>query len=413
MSLTPTRIRAARPTGERQYIRDGNYPLWLVVQPSGLKSFQWRGSIGGKMVRKTLGSIDEVKLAKARDEALRLKALSGQGKRVRSEKSLGEVRAVKPSDAMTVAKGWALYMEREGNLRKSADEKWRTFHRDIEPVIGSRLLASISREDCEEIIATKHAKARIASHRLLSVLNRFFRWCVREGHRDTKLDANPCENVVKMSAESKPRQRTLDEAEIKLFLQALPEAGIFADAYRALLYSGARKSEIMDAKRTQLEGDLLTLLDTKNGTSTIVWFHPTIMASLERDDRADDDESAESADAQLFSGSDNSADKALDRVRIKMAELGKLKPNHFLNGHRFTLHDLRRTMSNWMGDALDENDEPLIDPHTIERCLNHIEKGVRAKHYSKNLYLAKKKRAWKVWADYLESLSADLEEKCL
>jgi len=41
-------IESPEPTSERQFIKDYDSPLWLVIQPSGTKSFQWRGRIDSK-----------------------------------------------------------------------------------------------------------------------------------------------------------------------------------------------------------------------------------------------------------------------------------------------------------------------------------------------------------------------------
>ena len=74
-SLTKVSIDKASAGQDRKEIPDGSVPgLYLVVQPSGVKSFALRYRYGGKPKKLTLGRYPTLSLADARQ-----KGASGQG----------------------------------------------------------------------------------------------------------------------------------------------------------------------------------------------------------------------------------------------------------------------------------------------------------------------------------------------
>ncbi|MCY7398100.1 MAG: Arm DNA-binding domain-containing protein [Sphingomonas bacterium] len=110
--LTDRKIAAIKQSGRREELKDGRWPLWLIVQPTGTKSFQWRGTVGGRDRRKTLGRYYDrltgsgIRLAEARTLSLsaRLDAVAQQ--------DTIEVPAPPPSPLMREC--FKLYMQREG-----------------------------------------------------------------------------------------------------------------------------------------------------------------------------------------------------------------------------------------------------------------------------------------------------------
>ena len=68
--LTARAVEAARPQATRQEIPDGALPgLYLVVQPSGARSWAVRYRHAGKPRKATLGAFPALTLADARDAA--------------------------------------------------------------------------------------------------------------------------------------------------------------------------------------------------------------------------------------------------------------------------------------------------------------------------------------------------------
>jgi integrase len=69
-----------------------------------------------------------------------------------------------------------------------------------------------------------------------------------------------------------------------------------------------------------------------------------------------------------------------------------------LSGGEWSPHDLRRTMASRMGDL-------GIEPHVIERCLNHIQQGIVGV-YQRQEYLAARKAALMMWGEKIEALTS-------
>lgn len=370
--------------------------LYLILQKTGAKSFQFRTKVSGRTVRRTLGRWPEMKLKDARLEAARLNLEVGDA-RAEPKKAIAiaQPKAAKTPKGITFRKAWALYMEAEGNNLVSAPERWRIFHNDLEPTLGDTPLSEIDRDSLEDLLAKKARKAPVASNGLHQKLNRFFNWSKKEGFRQTRLERSPMDNVAPQGCNGKPKSRFLNDEELSLFFQVIKngEAGIFANGLLACLYTGQRRSAIFTAKRSQLADDILTI-DMKDPKpdqptpKTLVWFHPSVMDLLP------------DAGAELFAGRADDTNKVTTKLVGKMSELAGRDIAHW------SPHDLRRSMSNWMGDQLEEDDSSLIDPFMIERCLSHMERGVRSKHYSVNQYLKPKKRAWKFWGDHLDTLKS-------
>jgi len=69
------KVSGLKPDGARREYRDAKYPLYVVVQPSGARTFQFRGKRAGQSFRKALGTYSAMGLSEARTQALALKLL--------------------------------------------------------------------------------------------------------------------------------------------------------------------------------------------------------------------------------------------------------------------------------------------------------------------------------------------------
>ena len=78
MALTPLEIKAALPKATSYRLADGR-SLFVVVHPSGGKSFEYRYRRGGKLKAVVLGGCDDMGLKEARDERDRVRAMLADG----------------------------------------------------------------------------------------------------------------------------------------------------------------------------------------------------------------------------------------------------------------------------------------------------------------------------------------------
>ena len=98
--------------------------------------------------------------------------------------------------------------------------------------------------------------------------------------------------------------------------------------------------------------------------------------------------------------SDKAISKAV-RDRIRKEPLKRRTPKTgtlVLSGGEWSPHDLRRTMASRMGDL-------KIEPHVIERCLNHVQQGIVGV-YQRQEYLQERKEAFEKWGKKLASIQA-------
>ncbi len=398
--LTDKKVAGWKPSAERQEVKDGKWPVYLVVQPSGVKSFQWRGRVDGKSARRTLGQYPDLSLANARTAALAIKSEKRSTGNVPPPQNAPEPKPepVAPvADGITVSKAFNLYMKAEGDSRKTGAEKRRAFERDVEPVIGSRLMAEIDHDDLEAIIAEKFEDAPIMSNRLVSMLARFWKWAGTKGRKDTGLKTNAMATIVKL-AEENVRDRWFTKQEIKWLFDSMSEANGCAKPFMMLAYTVLRRSDVFDLTWTMVDGDRLNIPETKNTLAHIVWLHPTAAALIpERPKDAKDDD-------LVFTDHAKSAyAKPLSRVRKTMTKLAEAVGKTV---EHWVLHDLRTTATTHMASFLDENDRQKIPGNIRDRLLAHKDQSVRGRHYDRYDNYAEKKAALKLWGDFLDEIRA-------
>ena len=412
-NFTATSVKAISPSTVRQQLADLSTPgLFLIVQPSGIKSWAWRGRIAGTPRKLTLGRYPAHGLADARDWARDLTRKRDGGIdpiRERERQAKSDADAAHLAN-FTVDVAFNAYMEAEGSARKSASEKRRMYDSSFKPAIGSLSLHSVDRDAVEAVIAAKFSKHPLTSNRLVSLIKRFFRWCVTKGFHVTRLAVDPTANITKMADEVK-RDRVLTEYEVVLFLTALlDEDATFAVPLKLLLLTGARRSEVIAARWDEFDtasGEWhLPAERSKNGLPHLVPMPATMTAIVKGIEKKD-------GSPFLFGSGKTSSNpvsgisKVVSRVRRRMDSLAA---DHGRTIRHWRLHDLRRTVATGMAGLRDPECLPLISPHEIEAVLNHVS-GSRAGVagiYNRYAYYAEKKRALELWAEKISNLEKQI-----
>lgn len=384
----------AKASDKRQEFRDhGGQNLYIVVQPkSGETSFVIRPTMHGKQRRITIGHFPDMSLADARDEAAKHKAAARQGKPLE--------RSQPTAKGITVREAWDLYWRHEASSRKSADEKQRIFDKEVAPVIGSKALGEVTRDDLASLISSKFATAKTASNRLHSLLARFFKWCLTQGHSLTKLDSNPMASIVKMHSErGTARRRYLDKDELGWWFQALPAAGEYASIHELLMRTLCRFSDILNLTWGEVvhhdNGDtVLEIGETKNDQPHVVYLHPSAKRLIpERPEGAKPND-------KVFKVKSRS-NKPVERIRKRMTELAAEEGR--VVGH-WQPHDYRRTGTTHLAGMMDDEDLPMVPLHILDRLLAHKEQGI-IRHYNIYQYYREKKTALRFWNERLDNIT--------
>lgn len=286
----------------------------------------------------------------------------------------------------------------------------RAFTRDVLPYLGAIHADAITRKQIASVLhrIVERGSGRQANV-TLSNLRQCFGWAIGAG----LLETDPTSHLKKeaFGGKEEPRERHLSEDEIKqLLLNALPASNLTdkaKSAVKALLATGVRVSELLSAKREDIDLDKRewSITENKSDRPHIVHLSDFAVTALQEILAIQDH------DVWLFpnrTGDDHVCEKTLtkqigDRQRgDKPPMKGRSKTKHAnslaLPGGRWTPHDLRRTASTLMGEL------GVLD-QVIERCLNHTEENKIKRTYQRQQLLAARKDAFALLGHKLEVLA--------
>jgi integrase len=387
--LTAKKIENIKPSVARQEIPDGGCRgLYLVVQPSGRKSWAVRYRFNGKPKKLTLDGVGS--LAEARKVAtLALHELE------RGNDPAGlkfDAKAAEAKDAAERAgdtvdnlvtqfiERWAKKQTRKNSWRMTQ----RIFERFVLPAWQGRIIYDIKRRDVIDLVEGVAEDRPVLANRVHAALSKFFNWLAS---RDV-IVASPCAGVARPSKEQ-PRDRILSDDELKAVWLAAGELGYPAGPFvRMMILTGQRRGEVAGMGRGEIQGDVWTLPPerTKNNSRHAVPLSRQVMAILESTP-----EIVGVVD-HVFSG-----------VRGRMvSDFSRIK-DHLDARVRFkdpwTFHDLRRSAASGMAKI-------GVKLPVIERVLNHKSESFAGivGVYQRHDYAAEKREALQRWADYIDDV---------
>ncbi len=457
-SLTPLSVKNAKPNdGKRREIPDGR-GLYLVVQPSGAKSWAYRYRFQGRPAKLTLGPVyiprdgepepsaipaigDPLTLAQAR----RLVS-DGQHQLARRADPAASVRAAKQRqstdpdrDLFEVVAQRFLERYARPNTRESTFRETSTAlgYRIgpagkltlREPVKGGgngaavswrgRKVQTITRRDVNEMLdGIEDARGGNAANAALAAVRRLFNWSVEQD----VVAVSPVAGVKRRLAPVQ-RDRVLADDELRLIWLAAGEVGWpFGHLVKLLALTGARRDEWAGARWSEIRLDRkafeLPAERSKNGLAHTIPLAPaalTIIEELARIRLKGEPDWLLStgygrtaakghpvlAPISGFSKAKASLDKKILEIARREAQEAGLDPTQVQPLPEWRFHDLRRTCVTGMarlGVAL-----PVI-----ERAVNHVSgsfAGVVGV-YQKHQYAPEVRAALERWAEAVEHVAA-------
>ena len=196
--LTTKAVENIRPSGVRREVPDGEIRgMYLVVQPSGAKSYVLRYRHAGRPRKLTIGPA-EMGLGEARKLAASARAAIAAGRDPQGEKAAAKEaaneavgrnaipsRSLSPSLSKSTCGGRTSPARRKsisGFLNKEIVVRW-----------GGRRLSGISRRDVNMLLDDIVDRgAPIAANRVLAILRKFCRWAVSR----EIISHSPCDGVI-------------------------------------------------------------------------------------------------------------------------------------------------------------------------------------------------------------------------
>jgi integrase len=404
--LTDRSVQSARAGSVRREISDGGTGLYLVVQPSGAKSWALRYRYGGTPKKLTLGRYPLFGLKDARDKARAAKDKLDHGIDPVTEKA--EAKAREPDVVRNVG---ATFVERYCRPRlRTSGEIERMLELHVYPKIGDRDIKTIGRRDILDVLdAMAAGGATVRCNRVLAAMRRLFGWAV---DRDI-LAVSPVAGVKAPAPES-ARDRVLTDEELRAFQRGCDRLGDpFGRMFKVLLYTAARRDEVASISwgELDLKEALWTLPGerTKNGRSVEIPLSDSAVAVIKG-------LSGKAKSNGLLFPSQRTPGRSASgfgraKARLDRLMLEELHKDAERRGDdpeevrlaAWRLHDLRRTAASGMARL-------GVGIHVVERLLNHVSgstTGGIVAVYQRHDFRDEKRAAVRAWGRFLDDLAGD------
>lgn len=399
ISFTVKGIEALKPDpAKRLEIPHPATPgLYLVMQPSGAKSWALRYRFAGKPAKLTLGKWPIMGIAEARTaagDALQ-EVEHGRNPAAAKKAAKADRREALLTERDKVKTLVADFDKRHLSKLKSAAEVRRALDKYVVAKWGDRDIQEITKRDVIDLLD------RIAdnghgymANRVLAYAGKFFNWCVE---RDI-LAKSPSDGVRPPQKEQ-PRDRVLSDDEIRWFWQACDKVGTpFGQFGKMLLLTGQRREEVAGLPYAEIDGDLWRLPSdrVKNGRA-----HDVPLSTAAADVLASVPAIGKSAYVFTTTGLGpikgySRAKARIDAAMTKIATKEREEPVE-IDAWRF--HDLRRTAATGMQKL-------HIATPVVEAALNHVS-GSRAGivgTYQHHDYREEKRAALEAWGRFVTEL---------
>ena len=269
ITLSDTVVLALPEPAQREAYWDTERPeLALRVSPSGHKAFYWSKKVNGRSVRMRIGSFPSISVATARKAAEQFSAKVALGGDPWAER---HALRVEP----TLHQLFSAWIKRASGRKRarSVAEDQRQYDRYLSPW-GRRRLSRISRRDVVELHASIGGSAPYQANRVLSLLRSMFRKANLVGWRGE----SPTDGVEPFPEEARDRFLTPDELPRFFAAVAAEKEPTIQGFFLALLFTGARRSNVESARWSDLDLDrgLWHLEQTKGRPMTVVLSGPAV-----------------------------------------------------------------------------------------------------------------------------------------
>jgi len=390
LRLNVTQVRALTKPGLHA---DGN-GLYLAIGPTGTKKWVLRAVVNGKRRDFGLGSVRLVTLARAREEATRLRAIARQGGDPAAQRR-AERRA-----AMTFEEAARqVHAEREKGFRNPKHRRdWiASLEADAFPVFGTVSVGAIGTSDVLRALTpiwqAKPETARRVRQRIKTVLD----WARAHGHRSGD---NPAGDAI---TEVLPRQRTtvvhhssLPYDAVPTFVQALKDANAGESVRLAcewLILTASRTNEVVGACWSEIDRDSKTwtvpATRIKAGREHKVPLSPRCSELLDAAKKLTHGK----PDELLFPG--RTAQVPLSNMAMLMLLRRMKRPG-------ITIHGFRATFRTWCAEKTN------VPRQVAEAALAHvIENKVEAAYQRSDLF-ERRRRLMNSWAQFCTTTPASV-----
>lgn len=420
--LTDTQLKVAAPRGKAFKIADA-LGLYITVAPSGTKSFRYDYRLGGKRETLTIGRYQDgtrsrteaeleeldfgavISLADARvlcDRARRMVRAGISPSKVKVEKRANAV------EALTFGSWAARYFEFKADP-KSGDERLADstlamrksiYARVLEEPLGKMRLEHIKPLFLADLLQkTKKERGPGPAVHARELVLLVYRYAIGQGAEVT----NPAQYIQRKTiATFKARERTLTRAEIKTFFEALDQTAMIPTlrmALRFMLLTMVRKGEFIGATWKEIDWERATWTIPKERMKADRAH--TVYLSEQAMDILSTFKSCFPASQYLHPGRYDS-DLTISHATLNRCIDATVKcinsrlPEGAEAFETFSVHDLRRTASTRLNEA-------LFPEALIEACLAHQKKDQVAAAYNHAKLPGPRRALLQGWANMVDA----------
>lgn len=408
-------IAAAKPIGGKRtrYRIEGVEGLWLDVSATGNRYWYVRYQPGGRESRTErwyrLGDASSVGLA---DASARARDILTDA--YAKERDPHAERAAKRSETLTFGDLYQDWYDRhaEPSLARAPTDQ-SIYRTHLATGLARQRVSTLKRADIGKLRdkVAKHS-GPISSNNVLTLINRVLNWAVDEG----VIEFNPASRLRKVG-QVKPRERVLSEDDIVKFWNALAGMETMTGAHmaqgeagrmlspatrsvlRLLLLTGQRRSEIVQAEKSELELNIAEPVwtipgeRTKNGLLHRLPLCPRAKAEFAKAVAASPQSSRYVFPSPVSKDDEpilaTTVTRAMDRL-VTQLKISKVSP-----------HDLRRTVGTEMARL-------GLPVHVRSLVLNHspMSRGITDAVYNRYAYDKEKREALMAWEERLRQLTS-------
>lgn len=325
--------------------------LSLRISPGGSKTFNFVKKINGRFIRLKIGDLTNTTLKTARTLAISYVTAYSFGEDPREEKK------AKKEELMFTDIYESFYAHHVMRTNKYPALERRVAELSFLPLFARNTLKEITLDKVRKLhLEIANSRGKRIANRSINALSVVFNFAIREGMWNGN---NPCNGVLKFPEQS--RDRFLNEEELDIFFKSLEkEDEIYQDYFKLLLYTGARKTNVLKMKYKDIDFSIkrwrISELESKNKTVNIIPLSDPALEILER--RKSINNSLENPSAFVFSSTIGTRGHLVDPKKA----FARIKRSMGVDD--FTMHDLRRTLGSYM--AIDGASLPIIS-----KALNH------------------------------------------
>jgi integrase len=383
--LTSRAVEAIKPIALRQEIADSLLPgLYLIVQPSGARSWAVRYRHNGRPRKHTLGPYPTIDLKSARTLGTKALRAAAEGRDPTGERQ--EQRA------NTVEKVVAQFLVKHGQRRyrpRTFAEAQRLLKQNVVAHWSRQPIASITRKQLRDMLDRLVANdTPMLANRVYSITRKLFGWSVEQ-----EIIAISPFVGLKAPAEEKSRDRVLTDQELRAIWQAAGQMGVYGSLVRVLVLTGQRRGEIAGLTWDEIDLDKQLI---------------SLPRERVKNDRAHETPLSPQAVALIEALPRNSEQYVFSLDGGPIINFGRFKErlDKLCGVQNWTVHDLRRSAASGMARL-------GVGLPVIEKVLNHVSGSFAGVVgiYQRHDFAGEKRRALEAWGSHVASIVSDKPAK--